>query len=753
MGDIDFVVAPRIRPNGACNAIPKGPATGCYHCVVTGNATRRKILTLDDLYHPDRKLNFDGKPAKEWVWQDEEHYLWRASDRTDSDRVWWTASVSRGTPRPLFDFKQLSEAVTGRAGAEPGNDPAPSVKAIDADNKAALVVLNEDLYLYRIESNSATRLASRIDTDAGAMFSPDCRWITWVQGNNIHIAASGESAGRGLTETGSPTLLCGRLDWVYQEEIYGRGEFRGYWWSPDSTRIAFLELDVSEVSERTLPNFKSRAGETVTYRYPRAGTPNPIARLGIVQVSKETAGTAPSAVSWVDLPETGDDRLLIVNVAWSPDGRVFSFQTQNREQTWLELFVVDPDSGKARSVLRESSKAWVRATGPPHWLDDGAFVWTSDRTGWSHLYLHAPGGQLVRPITSGEWDVREVHGIDNQTVYFSATERSAVSVHTYRVRLDGSGFERLTSTEGTHQSLFSPGHGHFIDTWSSVNSPAEVRLHTADGVEIRRLEASTAPDRDRYDLGRTEYLQVPARDGFLLEAMMIKPPNFDPNRKYPVLCHVYGGPMTPLVRNAWGGPTFMWHHMLAARGAIVWAIDNRTASGKGVESAYPAYRNFGSVELQDLEDGIQWLGNQRYIDPERIGIWGWSFGGYLTVYAMTHSRLFRIGIAGAPVTDWELYDTIYTERYMQTPEHNPEGYRGSSVLNAASDLHGKLLIVHGTADDNVHLDHSMQLIGALQRAHRDFEVMLYPGAKHGIDDPHQLYDLRRRMTDFILENL
>ena len=248
-----------------------------YHDVVTGNATRRKILTLDDLYHPDRKLNFDGKPAKEWVWQDEEHYLWRASDRTDSDRVWWTASVSRGTPRPLFDFKQLSEAVTGRAGAEPGNDPAPSVKAIDADNKAALVVLNEDLYLYRIESNSATRLASRIDTDAGAMFSPDCRWITWVQGNNMHIAASGESAGRPLTETGSPTLLCGRLDWVYQEEIYGRGEFRGYWWSPDSTRIAFLELDVSEVSERTLPNFKSRAGETVTYRYPRAGTPNPIA--------------------------------------------------------------------------------------------------------------------------------------------------------------------------------------------------------------------------------------------------------------------------------------------------------------------------------------------------------------------------------------------------------------------------------------------------------------------------------------------
>ena len=385
--------------------------------------------------------------------------------------------------------------------------------------------------------------------------------------------------GPGLTETGSPTLLCGRLDWVYQEEIYGRGEFRGYWWSPHSTRVAFLELDVSGVSEHTLPSFESEAGEGVTYRYPRAGTLNPRARLGVVKIveAAEATETAPGAVSWVDLPETGDDRFLIVNVAWSPNGRVLSFQTQNREQTWLELFVVDPDSGNARSVLRETSKAWVRAPGPPHWLDDGAFVWTSDRTGWSHLYLHAPGGQLVRPVTSGEWDVREVHGIDNRTVYFSAAERSAVSVHTYRVRLDGSGFERLTTAEGTHQSLFSPGLGHFIDTWSSVNSPAEVRLHSADGVEIRRLEGSTAPDRDRYDLGRTEYLQVPARDGYLLEAMMIKPPDFDPNRKYPVLCHVYGGPMTPLVRNAWEAHFHVASH---AGGARRYCLGDRQSNGQ-----------------------------------------------------------------------------------------------------------------------------------------------------------------------------
>jgi dipeptidyl-peptidase-4 len=393
--------------------------------------------------------------------------------------------------------------------------------------------------------------------------------------------------------------------------------------------------------------------------------------------------------------------------------------------------------------------------GAPTWLDDGSFLWISDRTGHSHVYLYHAAGSLKGPVTAGEWDVRKVHGVEaaGSWMYFSATERSPISVHTYRIRTDGRDMERLTSAEGTHESTFSPGMGYFIDTWSASGRPAEVRLHSSDGSEIRVLEESTAPAVPDFELGSTEYFQVDARDGFRLEAMMIKPPDFDPNRRYPVLCHVYGGPMTPLVRNAWGGPTFLWHHLIASRGAIVWVVDNRTASAKGVGSAWPAYRCFGTTELRDLEDAVGWLRGQRYIDPDRFGIWGWSFGGYLTAYAMTHSRLFRMGIAGAPVTDWTLYDTVYTERYMQTPERNPEGYRSSSVLEAASRLHGKLLILHGTLDDNVHVEHSMRLVRELQRSGKDFHLMLYPGAGHVIEDADQLYDVRKRMTSFVLENL
>ena len=238
-----------------------------------------------------------------------------------------------------------------------------------------------------------------------------------------------------------------------------------------------------------------------------------------------------------------------------------------------------------------------------------------------------------------------------------------------------------------------------------------------------------------------------------MEAMMIKPSDFHPDRKYPVLCYVYGGPMTPKVRNAWGGTRFVWHQMLAERGCIVWICDNRTASGKGVRSAWPLYRNFGKLELEDIQDGLTWLKSQRYVDPDRIGIWGWSFGGYLTTYAMTHSTSFKMGIAGAPVTDWALYDTIYTERYMGMPTENPEGYRRSSVLEAARNLHGKLLVIHGTMDDNVHLEHSMQLVYALQKADKDFQIMLYPRSRHKIDTPGQLHHMQSLMTDFVIENL
>ena len=722
-----------------------------YDACVTDTDSGRKILTLEDLYHPSQKVDFEGKAKKKWVWMDESRYLCHPTEKDPIDAGWCVASIHSETAEPLYDVERLKAVVRECAGVGLNADGKPSRPALNADATAGLVTFDSALYRYIFDTESAVELAKSIDEDVGAEFSPDSRWATYVSDNNLSILDLETRTARSLTDDGSGDVLNGRLDWVYQEELYGRGKFKGFWWSPDSKRISFLRLDVSDVGSHTIAADDATDAGPVRYRYPRAGTPNPVARLGIIEVSS-------GKIRWIDFPGTNDVEHLIVNVAWSPGGDTLSCQVQNREQTWLELHFVDPATAEARLILRETSTAWVRVAGPPSWCDDGSIVWISDRSGWSHLYHYDRDGILKLPLTSGAWDVRGIYGIESGSgdpawVYFAATEHSPISVHTYRIRFDGGDLERLTTEEGTHQSTFAPDMAHFIDTWSSPSSPAEVRLHTCHGMDLRQLEACTAPSVSDYALGTTEHFQVETRDGFTLEAIMIKPPDFDPNRKYPVLCHVYGGPSTSLVCNAWGGPTRLWHHMLAQRGSIIWVVDNRTASGKGMVSAWPVYRNFGPLELQDLEDSVGWLCGQRYVDRERIGIWGWSFGGYLTVYAMTHSELFRAGIAGASVTDWTMYDTIYTERFMQTPEHNPDGYRNSSVLEAASNLHGKLLIVHGTMDDNVHIEHSMCLIRELQRAGKEFDVMVVPGAGHRIEDDAQLYDLRRRMTRFITENL
>jgi dipeptidyl-peptidase-4 len=745
--------------------------------VVTSQKTGTKFLTLGDLYDPKTKVDFEGKPKNEWRWSRRNHYFGRPRGKDSQDRAWRVGAIDRESAEPLYDVGELSDRVNAidaddATDATDANDSTdstdsndaisdgsterPEFVALSSDQAFALVTVAGHLYRYQIESGTAILLSDQVDSDAEPTFSPDGLWVTYIHENSLHLVAADRSASpRPLTDNTPPDILDGRLDWVYQEELYGRGNFNGYWWSPDSTYLAFLRLDVSKVARHTIASHEPSVADSGSYRYPRAGSPNPTARLGIFKVSSQL-------IQWIDFPEYQDVDHLIVNVQWSPDGKRLSCQVQDREQTWLDLLIIDPFKGSHETVLRETSQAWVGMSGPPCWFSDGSFVWISDRSGWSHLYHFDSQNQLMRPLTSGEWDVRELYGVQEGEegagwVYFAGTERGSLDLDTCRIRADGSGMERLTSESGTHQSKFSPDMSYFIDTWSTTLSPAQVHLHRSDGTRILELESCTAPSVSDYDLGSTEHFRVPVQigtsDEALIEAMMIKPPDFDPNRKYPVLCYVYGGPGTPVVRNGWGGATYMWHHMLAQRGCIIWMVDSRAASAKGMRSVWSIYRNFGVVELRDLEDSIGWLKGQRYVDPDRIGIWGWSFGGYLTAYAMTHSTTFRAGIAGAAVTDWALYDTIYTERYMQTPEHNPEGYRRSSVLESASDLNGKLLIVHGTADDNVHIENSMRLVRELQRAGKDFDLMVYPGARHGIEDAAQLYDLRGRMTQFITENL
>jgi dipeptidyl-peptidase-4 len=417
---------------------------------------------------------------------------------------------------------------------------------------------------------------------------------------------------------------------------------------------------------------------------------------------------------------------------------------------------VDAATLRVRTLLREKTKAWVeRHDKAVTWLRDGGFLWLSERTGWKHLYRYRGDGTLIGPVTLGEWEARTVLGVDEARdwVYFAGTERSPIGADVYRTGLDGTSLQRLSRSEGTHAAVFSPDLALYLDTWSDLTTPPQVRLHRADGSEVRVVDPNPVPALAEYRLGRPELVHVPTRDGFPMEAMLLRPPDFDPARRYPVYQHAYGGPHSPVVKNAWGGTTYLFHQLLAQRGVVVWMCDNRTASGKGAVSAWPMYRNFGELELRDVEDGLDWLGRQGWVDPDRIGINGWSGGGYLVTYALTHSRRFAMGIAGGPVTDWRNYDSVFTERYMDLPSRNAEGYRRSSPRNFAADLHGRLLLVHGAIDDNVHPQNTTQFAYELQKARLPFQLMLYPRARHGVTEPALLAHLSALRLAFIEETL
>lgn len=675
--------------------------------------------------------------------RDGRHYLHQARK---SSTLFKTDAVT-GNAEPLLDEARLRKALS-----DPGLDAANPESAalrrfrLSPGEEAILFRHSGDLFLYDLESGTASRLTRSSKREELAEFSPDGRLVSFVRDRDLYIVRIENGLELRLTQDGGGELSNGKLNWLYQEELYGRGNFKGYWWSPDSSHLAFLQLDDSPVPAFTLLDYEPLYPSTRTTRYPKAGDPNPRARIGVVPVSGKE-------VRWIDNGPSDD--LLVVRAGWSPDGATVIFQEQNRIQTRLDLKLYRLSSRSTTTLLREEGAAWVDVLDEPSWLTDGSFLWMSDRTGWRHLYRYQSDGTLIGPVTSGEWNVHELHhhSPESGKIYFTADRDGPGERHLYRSNLNGGPVVRVSREPGTHRSRWNDQGSLYLDTWSDIDTPPRLSVHDATGTLLREIHPSRRENLDRFRLSSPRFLQVSTRDGFVMEAMMILPHDFDPARKYPVLAYVYGGPGLPRVRRRWGGTNHLWHQLMAQEGYLVWVCDNRSASGKGAVSAWPVYRNFGSQELRDLEDGLNWLRERPYVDSDRIGIWGWSFGGYLTSFALTHSDGFRIGIAGAPVTDWRLYDTIYTERYMGLPKDNPDGYRKSSVLEAAGDLKGKLLLIHGGLDDNVHLQNTLRLAHRLQEKGKDFQMMVYPRARHGVRDPEQVHHLRSLMTRFILDNL
>ncbi|HEX8294183.1 MAG TPA: S9 family peptidase, partial [Pyrinomonadaceae bacterium] len=691
-----------------------------------------RLLTVEDIYDPEKKVSFSGTPPAGLAWlKDGEHYL-QSRKQGDAD-VLVRVNARTGAAAPFFDAARMEAALSKMQGVSAGE--AKSLARQDSyklnpAQTAVLLNVAGDLVYYELNSDAAARLTSTPAEEAEEDFSPDGRWVSFVRANDLYVVNVETRAERRLTTTGDEKTLNGVLDWVYEEELYGRGNKRGYWWSPDSARIAFLNTDERPVRTFPIVDHIPREQALEDTPYPLAGDPNPLVRLGVV-------AAAGGDVRWADASGYEPTDLLVVRVSWSPDSRRVVWQAQNREQTYLDLNAADPSTGKTTRLFRETTRAWVEAFDDnPRWLRDGSFIWRSERTGWSHLYAYAADGRLVKQITSGPWEVRGIDAVDEAGgwVYFHGTEHSHTAEHVYRVRLDGAGLKRLSRAEGNHNPSFNPAATLFIDKWSDVNTPTQTRLHAAaDGAQVRVIEENRVAALGQYKLGKAELMRVKTRDGFELEALMIKPPDFDPSKKYPVLEYTYSGPHAPQVKNSWGGTTYMWHQLLAQKGYIVWYLDNRTASGKGAESAWASYKNFGPLELRDLEDGLAYLKSLPYVDGSRIGIWGWSFGGYLTALCMTkQADLFKMGISVAPVTNWRYYDTVYTERFLRTPQENPGGYDDNSPVQFADQLKGKFLLVHGTGDDNVHFQNSVAFVDALVSANKDFQTLYYPNRNHGI---------------------
>ena len=736
-------------------------------CLIAATAVAQPTpLTLEDIYSYEGWARFNGSRAAtmNWVpdddpWLSDTHHLWpyeRAHGKPESDSTtgpWLQVDAVSGASRPLYTYAQLERALVD-AGAAPGDARAAARQSFSTFNKARdafLVTIRDDIFVYTLATARATKVTTSAGAKVEATFSPDGRRVAFVKNHNLFVTGVDAPGERALTSDGSSILLNGILDWLYTEELYGRGNDRGYWWSPDSSRIAFLQFDERSVPEYTLVDDIPYRGNVERRPYPKAGDPNPAVRLGVVAVDG-------SNIRWVDT--TGYSDFLIVSVAWAPKSREVVYQIQDRTQTWLDLNRADAESGAARNILRERSKAWVErwqdSSVDPIWLQDGSFLWLSERSGWRHFYRYAADGTLMKQLTDGGWEIRRTHGVDaaGQWVYFTSTAQSPVGLDLYRVGVDGSGLQRLSTTAGHHQVFVNPSRTLFLDSWSDITTPPQVRLYSTEAPKpIRVVDGNTLPALTARGLSAPEMLNVKTRDGFVMEAVMIKPPGFDPRKRYPVYQFTYAGPHAPQVANAWGGTDFLYHQLLAQHGIIVWICDNRTASGKGMQSAWPLYKNFGALELRDIEDGLAWLTKQPYVDASRIGISGISFGAYMTLYAMTHSRRFAMGIAEGAVSDWRTYDTIYTERYMGLPADNADGYRRSSPRFSAASLSGNLLLVHGALDDNVHPQNTMQFAYELQQAGKMFQMMLYPNAAHGISDPRQYLHLRRTMLDFTTKNL
>jgi dipeptidyl-peptidase 4 len=612
-----------------------------------------------------------------------------------------------------------------------------------------LVPLSGDLYTYDLATRTVARLTRTPTAELDPKWSPDGKYVAFVRDGEVYVLEIATGRETRLTSGATDKVQHGVSEFIAQEEM---DRHTGYWWSPDSRRIAFLETDNTNVPVFRIPDYVPWEAEFAEQPYPRTGDPNTVVRVGVVGLD----GREPT---WLRL-ETGPD-VYVPRVDWLPDGKTLAIQRQNRNQDTLEVHFFDATAGTGRLVLTETSATWVNLHDDFTVIGGGRrFLWTSERDGFNQIYLYEASGRLVRKVTTARWDVNAIVAVDEPRglVYFSGRGEGAeasLETHLHVIGLDGRNVRRVTSGAGWHAASVGPLFDHFVDTYSDHTRPASVAVHRSTGERVGWIAENRVPELAEYGFRPKEFFTIPAADGGTpLNAQAIKPPDFQTGTRYPVLIHVYGGPQSQLVTNSWGGTNYLWHQMLAQKGMVVVTVDNRGTTGRGRDFRRAMFRRLGQVEIQDQVAAARWLGRQPWVDSTRIGIWGWSYGGYATLMSMiSGGGTFRMGIAVAPVTDWRAYDTHYTEHFMRLPKDNLANYDIGSPLKRAAELRGNLLLVHGDADDNVHYQQTHQLVKALQDAGKQFRFMVYPQKLHGIGGTHTRQQLYSMLTAYVQEQL
>lgn len=627
-----------------------------------------------------------------------------------------------------------------------------------SDDESKLVIRNEFTPIYRRSGTAnnyvfdfKTRKLKVLSDKGKQMFAtvaPVGNKVAFVRDNNIFIKDLDDNSETQITTDGEKNKIKnGWADWVYEEEF---SKAEAFFWNPTGTKIAFIRFDESKVKEFEMAIYKGLYPEQYKFKYPKAGEDNSIVSVHIYDLaSKKTVN--------VDIGKETD--IYIPRIVWTNDPTILSVQRMNRLQNKLELIFADANTGAAKVILTEEAKTYIDITDDLTFLKGNkGFIWTSEKDGYNHLYHYDFTGKLIKQVTKGNWDIMEFKGYDESSkmLYYVSTEVSATDRDLYAVSLDGKKKIKLSTQKGTTDADFSKSYKYYVSNYSNANTPPVYELHSADGKLIKVLEDNKKL-RDKladYETTRKEFFTFKTSDGVELNGWMMKPANFDASKKYPVFMFGYGGPGANECNNQWELFDYPWHNVLCSEGYIVACVDNRGTMGRGREFKHSTYMQLGKLECIDQIEVAKYLGGQSYVDKNRIGFFGWSFGGYLSSLLITKGAdYFKANIAVAPVTNWRYYDNIYTERFMRTPQENAAGYDDNSPVNFVKSIKGKYLLMHGTADDNVHFQNSMEMCNALVKNNIPFDFMAYPNKNHGIGGGLTRLHLFTKVLDFIKRNL